>query len=76
MGQQLIIVGSITYAMRSRELLFSYGIRAYVERLPRTPEIPGCGYGVFVPKRTEEAEQILRSAGIRVLGRRERVGGR
>lgn len=73
MGQQLIIVGSITYAMKSREILFNHGIKAYVERLPRTPDMPGCGYGVFVPSRTDEAEKILRDAGVHVLGRRERV---
>lgn len=75
MGQQLIIVGSVTYAMKSREILFHYGIKAYIERLPRTPDTPGCGYGVFVPRQTDEAEKILRNAGMHVLGRMERVSG-
>jgi hypothetical protein len=73
-GQQVVIdVGSVTYAMKSRELLRNNGIRAYVERLPRTPNTSGCGYGVYVPNGVEEAEQILQEAGIHVLGRRERV---
>ncbi|HCA72403.1 MAG TPA: DUF3343 domain-containing protein [Ruminococcaceae bacterium] len=76
MSKQLIIVSSITYAMKSRELLFYYGIKAYVERLPRTPDMPGCGYGVYVPDRTDEAERILRREGIHVLGRRERVSSK
>ena len=75
MGQQLIVVGSVTYAMKSRELLWNHGIKAYIERLPRTSDTPGCGYGVYVPQGTDDAEHILRLAGIHVLGRRERVSG-
>jgi hypothetical protein len=69
--KQLIIVGSVTYAMKGREILFNHGIRAYIERLPRTPDTPGCGYGIYVPERADEAEQILREADIHVLGRKE-----
>lgn len=75
MDQQLIMVNSITYAIKSREILFQRHIRAYVERLPRTADTPGCGYGVYVPERTNEAERVLRGAGIPVAGRRERVSG-
>lgn len=70
--KQLIIVGSVTYAMKGREILFYHGIRAYIERLPRTPDTPGCGYGIYVPSRADEAEKILREAHIHVLGRKER----
>ena len=68
MDTSVIVVSSVTYAMRSRELLAARGIRAYVERVARTPPT-GCGYGVYVPERTEEAEELLRSQGIHVLGR-------
>lgn len=71
---QILILSSITYAMKSRELLFRFGIRAYVERLPRTKET-GCGYGVYVPNGIEEAERILRENGVRILGRAKRGGG-
>lgn len=71
---QILILSSITYAMKSRELLFRFGIRAYVERLPRTKET-GCGYGVYVPQGVEEAERILRENGVRILGRTKRGGG-
>lgn len=75
MNQQFIIVKSITYAIKCREILFKHQIEAYVERLPQTAEAPGCGYGVYVPEHADEAERILRSAGIPVVGRRERVRG-
>lgn len=47
-GKRLIVVSSVTYALKSRDLLFQRGIKAYIERLPRTRE-SGCGYGVYVP---------------------------
>lgn len=67
----VIVVNSVTYAMKSRELLFRHGIKAYVERLPHTKE-NGCGYGVYVPHGIDEAEQLLRENGIRVLSRADR----
>lgn len=68
MDTAVIVVSSVTYAMRSRELLAAHGIPAYVERVARTPAT-GCGYGVFVPKGIDRAEAILRSHGVRVMGR-------
>lgn len=76
MGKPMILLGSVTYAMKSRDLLFQYGIKAYVERSPRTSEALGCGYGIYVPQYADEAEKILTNLGIRVLGRAERVGFR
>lgn len=70
-GKRLIVVSSVTYALKSRDLLFQRGIKAYIERLPRTRE-SGCGYGVYVPQRTDEAERILRDAGVKVFYRAER----
>ena len=67
----VIVVSSVTYAMKGRDLLFENGIKGYVERLPRTRE-SGCGYGIYVPAHTEEAERILRDAGIKVFYRTER----
>ncbi len=68
MENTVIVVSSVTYAMKSRDLLASHGIRAYVERVARTPST-GCGYGVYVPEETDEAEEILRSHGVRILSR-------
>lgn len=71
--EPVIVVGSVTYAMKSRQILFRQGIRCYVERIP-PGHGNGCGYGVYVPERTDAAERLLRDAGIHVLGRSERVG--
>lgn len=74
MGKPLIIVGSITNALRSRDLLAWMGIRSYVERTPRSGPYGGCGYSIYVPGRADEAEKILRRHGIRVIGRAQRGG--
>lgn len=77
MGKPLIVVGSITFAMKGRDILGRRGIRANVERIPYHSDTRGCGYGLYVPERTDEAENILRSAGIPVTGREQRgVSGR
>ena len=70
MGKPLLVVSSVTYAMKGRDLLFRHGIRGYVERIPRTEET-GCGYGIYVP---QGAERILWENHIRVLRRMEQDG--
>lgn len=73
MNKPLILVSSITYAMKARDILFHNGIKSYIERV-RHRENVGCGYGIYVPERTDEAEEILQKSGIRILGRIERAG--
>ena len=72
MRQPLIMVSSITYAMKGRDLLNNKGFHAYLERTPRHENVGGCGYSIAVSDRADEAEEILRQAGIRVLGRIDR----
>lgn len=74
MGKPMIMLSSITYAMKSRDILFQSGIKSYVERTPRNSGNAGCGYSIYVPQNTDEAERILREMGIRILGRVERDG--
>ncbi|MEE0252622.1 MAG: DUF3343 domain-containing protein [Acutalibacteraceae bacterium] len=73
MDKPLIMVSSITYAMKSKEILSKRGFKVYVERVPHTGEDVGCGYGVYVPQKTDEAQQILQRSGIHILGRIERT---
>ena len=66
MGKPFLLVSSVTYAMKGRDLLSSRGFRAFVERIPRTGDT-GCGYGIYVPQGTEEALRVLEENGIRVV---------
>ena len=69
MKKQLIMVSSITYAIKGRELLRAKGYRAYIERTPGNLDTAGCGYSIYVNGYADAAEQILRDAGIKILGR-------
>jgi hypothetical protein len=72
MNKELILVPSVTYAMKAKSILEQYQIRSYIQRTPKYVNIKSCGYCLFVPNRSDEAEQILRKNGVRVLGRAER----
>ena len=72
MNNQLILVPSVTYAMKAKNILDSHHIRAYIQRTPKRVEVKSCGYCLFVPHEPDTAESILRSKGIRILGRAER----
>lgn len=69
---KLIMVSSVTNAMKGRELLKDYGIKSAIERTPKNSLRQGCGYSLYVPQNTDEAERILRENGIKVTGRAER----
>lgn len=72
MKLELILLPSVTYAMKAKSILDQYQIRSYIQRTPKNTGVRSCGYCLFVPNRTDEAEQLLRSKGIRVLGRAKR----
>ena len=57
-------VGSVTNAMRGKELLEKNGMRAYVGRAEATRDT-GCGYTLTVTGDTEAAVRLLEAAGIR-----------
>lgn len=73
MDQNMIIVSSITMAMKGRDILFNQGIRAYVERTPqRYNGGRGCSYSIYVPSRSDEAAMVINDNGIKILGRYEK----
>lgn len=74
MNKPIILVSSVTYAIKGKDFLVRNGFRASMQRVPRTPET-GCGYGIYVPQRTDEAQALLEEFGIRILGRIEREAG-
>ncbi len=66
MEKYLFSTGTVTYAIKAKELLRRKGINAYVERSMANDRI-GCGYGVVVTQDRGTAEQILKQAGIKIL---------
>ena len=58
MSQERILVSSITYAIKGRDLLRSLGYKAYIERSKGQLD-HGCGYSIYVTHDTEGAKRIL-----------------
>lgn len=72
MEKQLILVPSVTYAMKGKSILDRYKIRAYIERTPKNHQVYSCGYCLFVPDDTDTAHEILLRNGIKVVSRASR----
>ena len=66
MGKPLINVGTITYAMKGKDILARYGISAYIEKTA-SGDGRGCGYVLYTPGRYDDAYRILKESGIRIL---------
>ena len=69
MNKELILLPSVTYAMKAKGILDKARIRSFIRRTPKNTGVKSCGYCLFVPGKADEAERILRKNGIRVLGR-------
>ena len=63
--EYFINLGSVTYAMKAKELLLSHGIKSYIEKSRRIGTL-GCGYGVRIKDKKEEALKVLRGHGIKI----------
>ena len=67
MGNHYIHVGSVTNAMRGKQLLEEQGIRTYLHRTSRPEDGDGCGYRLLVTDAVERAVAILQKRGVRVI---------
>ena len=67
MANRAIYVGSVTNAMRGKQLLEGHGMAAYIRRAINTAAGDGCGYSLLVTGDGRRAEQILRNGGVRVV---------
>ncbi|WP_343253087.1 DUF3343 domain-containing protein [Ligaoa zhengdingensis] len=68
MEKSIIVVKSITYAMRAQQILNNLGISAYIERDIGAASKYGCGYSVRVKtSEAQRAAEIIKAYGIRVV---------
>ncbi len=67
MANYYIHVGSITNAMRGKQVLAEQGIRAYLHRASQPIAGDGCGYSLLITDDAKKAEQILKNKGVRVI---------
>jgi hypothetical protein len=68
MENNLIMFGSVTLAMKSRNLLLKNNIKSVLVRTPIHLNKKSCGYSLYVPGNFEKALKIIRSNGITVNG--------
>ncbi len=66
MKRYIIQTGTVTYAIKGRDLLRKKGFKVKIERIT-AGEIRGCGYAVILEGNLEQAERILRENGVKIL---------
>lgn len=75
MGKPLIIIGSITHAMKAKEILKGNGFNIELVRTPKGIRRGGCGYSIYVKSGDmDDAVQLLKTNRINVLGRLDKEG--
>ena len=67
MANYYIHVGSVTNAMRGKQVLAEQGVVSYLHRSSRPADGDGCGYSLLVTDSVQKAELILRQRGVRVI---------
>lgn len=67
MADTLIFAGSITYAMKIKDILNNGGIHAVIRRKQNKSMEKGCSYGVYVSGNIEKANQLIKSSGINIV---------
>ena len=65
MNRYIMVMPSVTYALKGRDTLRRNGISARVERI-NPQNGGGCGYGVVVSGNPAKAEAVLSNAGLRI----------
>lgn len=68
MENNLIIFNSVTFAIRSRDLLKKNRIDARLVRTPSHLRNRFCGYSLLIINRFDEAKSLILNNGIRIQG--------
>lgn len=68
MEYNLIMLGSVTFAMKSRNILMKNNISSKIVRTPMHLTNKSCGYSLYLNNHFDRALEILRSNGISILG--------
>lgn len=66
MQRYIISVGSITYAIKGRDLLRKSAIRAFIERKTNKNGSVGCGYVIVAEGNRDKISELLTSSGIKI----------
>ena len=66
MKRYVIATGTVTYAMKGRDLLRKNGFTVKIERITGDNTL-GCGYVLILTGDIEKAEKILKNGGVKIL---------
>ncbi|MDO4743248.1 MAG: DUF3343 domain-containing protein [bacterium] len=76
MRKYLIATGTVTYAMKAKNILGKKGYRVRVEKTRSNYKSNGCGYGVVIwCNDIIPIEELLVSSGVKILGIEEIANG-
>lgn len=67
MKRYVITTGTVTYAIKGRDLLRKNGFKVKIERQTAGADTAGCGYSIVLEGNLAAAERLLREAGIKIL---------
>lgn len=67
MSKPVLLVNSVTFALKGQELLKQYGISSRVVRSAEFKAISGCGYGLVPFSDPNLARNILQRGGVPVV---------
>ncbi len=67
MQEYFIVTGTITYALKAKDILRKNGFYAVVQKLSLPEGNIGCGYAVLTKGSPEIAMEILKKAEVKIL---------
>lgn len=67
MSRPVLLVNSVTFALKGHELLKMNGISSRIIRNTEFKAIGGCGYGLMIDSDPMVAQNILMRGGIKVI---------
>ncbi len=67
MKRYIITTGTVTYAIKGKDILKRNGIKAKVDRIMSGKGSSGCGYAIIVENDFEKALELLKKSGIKIL---------
>lgn len=69
MNRQLLMVSSVTFAMKGQEILSRNNIPSSVQKTPKTDKNTSCGYSIAVIRKDKDrAMALLNGNGITITG--------
>ena len=67
MKRYVAATGTVTHAIRGREILKRRGISAETQRMKHGTENYGCGYGIVTGGNIEEIERLLKKENVKII---------